>query len=185
MKISKRLNWFLPAYGIVSYRNIPLYRCQAWALDEVLEHDVVPRIISGIRNDNVIAAHNRQFHTNLHGQQFLINLNKAGKGNPANPVNQTSHCGFADGNPFYGPRGTKILKLKNGIDFLDNATATRVVNTLNAIGIPAKQPYDSGSERHHGGIGRTGMTKKQANVLIGELRSRRRRLEHKRNKAKR
>lgn len=149
VSISKSLSPHRTAYGIVSYRGIPVYRCQAWALELVKDAGVTPCIISGIRNDSVIAAHNRKFHTNLHGQQYLVNLFRAGRGNPANTPQTTSHCGYADGNRVYGRSGTRIAKIKNGIDACDNVTATRIVSKLNHLGFRAAQPYNSGSELHH------------------------------------
>jgi hypothetical protein len=152
MRISKSLWPGFSPYGVVTYRGIPLYRCQAWALELVDHAGVTPRIISGIRDDAVIAAHNRQFGTNLHGQQYLVNLAASGRGNPANPVNQTSHCDFSDGSTIYGhyaPKYGRLPKVVNGIDALDNATAGRIVAKLNQLGFPASLPYSSGSELHH------------------------------------
>lgn len=150
VRISKSLSASRDPYGIVSYRGIPLYRVQAWALESVriLKH-VEPVIISGIRNDSVIAAHNRKYHTNLHGQQYLVNLFHAGRGNPANSPQTTSHCGYADGNPVYGRAGARIPKIKTGIDAADNATAGRIVRALGSLKIRAALPYHSGSELHH------------------------------------
>lgn len=148
VKISKSLSPLRKAYGVVSYRNVPLYRCQAWAL-ELIEDEVTPCILSGIRDDAIIEAHNRKYGTNLHGQQYLVNLWRAGKGNPANSPNTTSHCHHADGNKVYGAYGANIPLVKNGIDACSNDTATRIVRALNKKGFRAAQPYNSGSELHH------------------------------------
>lgn len=150
-RISKSLWPGFDPNGVVSYRGIPLYRAQAWALELVDHAGVTPVIISGIRDDAIIAQHNRQFGTNLHGQQYLIDLARHG-GNPANPLNETSHCDYSDGNRVYGryaPRFGRLPKIVNGIDALDNATADRIVRTLNHLGFPASLPYSSGSELHH------------------------------------
>lgn len=150
VRISKSLSPLRSPYGVVSYRDVPLYRMQAWALELVRrKKHVTPCILSGIRNDNVIAAHNRKYGTNLHGQQYLVNLYRAGRGNPANSPQTTSHCGHADGNPVYGPAGSNIPKIKNGIDACDNATAERIVQALNDLHIHASLPYHTGSELHH------------------------------------
>lgn len=184
MKISTRLNPILPAYGVVTYRGIPLYRCQAWALELVDWHGIVPRIISGIRDDDVIAAHNRQFGTNLHGQQWLINAHARDPRHfsPANSPRTTSHCGYADGNRVYGRAGTRIPKIKTGIDALNNETAGRIVRTLNAIHIPAALPYRSGSELHH-----FSLNPRDPNALVRDLRKRYAKLlvQKKRRRAKR
>jgi hypothetical protein len=151
-KISKSLYPGYRAYGVVTYRDIPLYRCQAWALELADHAGVEPVIISGIRDDAVINQHNRQFGTNLHGQQYLVNLWRAGRGNPANSPQTTSHCGFSDGSGFYGryaPAGRRLPKIVNGIDAVNNAKAAEIVRVLNRLGFPAALPYNSGSELHH------------------------------------
>lgn len=154
MKISRSLSPLLPAYGIVTYHGVPLYRCQAWALELARYHGEKICLLSGIRDDDVIAAHNRQFHTSLHGQAYLVRMHKVNPRHfaPANSPQTTSHCGFADGNPFYGHAGAKIPRIKRGIDFCTNDDASRVVKKLNAIHIPAAQPYHSGSELHHASL---------------------------------
>lgn len=152
MRISKSLWPGYRAYGVVTYRGIPLYRCQAWALELVDHAGVEPVIISGIRDDKWINQHNKQFGTNLHGQQYLVNLWRAGRGNPANSPQTTSHCDFSDGSAVYGryaPAGHRLPKIVNGIDAVDNLTAARIVNKLKDLGFPASLPYDSGSELHH------------------------------------
>jgi hypothetical protein len=149
VSISTSLSPARKAYGVVSYRGIPLYRCQAWALELVKEAGVEPVIISGIRDDPIIREHNRRFHTNLHGQQYLVDLFRAGRGNPANSPATTSHCHHADGNHYYGPAGANIPLIKNGIDAEDNAKAEAIVAKLNHLGFPAACPYHTGSELHH------------------------------------
>src|SRR4051812_42454068 len=119
MRISKSLWPGYRAYGVVSYRGIPLYRCQAWALELVDHAGVEPVIISGIRDDKWINQHNKQFGTNLHGQGYLFrNQNRPGF-NPANSPQTTSHCDFSDGSAFYGHyarAGARLPKIVNGID---------------------------------------------------------------------
>jgi hypothetical protein len=149
VRISTSLSPARKAYGVVSYRGIPLYRCQAWALELVKAAGVEPVIISGIRDDAIIREHNRRFHTNLHGQQYLVDLFHAGKGNPANTPATTSHCHHGDGNYVYGAAGRNIPLVMNGIDAEDNAKAQAIVAKLNHLGFRAVCPYNTGSELHH------------------------------------
>lgn len=151
-RISKSLSPLRKAYGIVSYRGVPVYRCQAWLL-ELVKHrkGVEPVILSGIRDDPVIAEHNRKYGTNLHGQQWLVNAHARDPLHfaSANSTYTTSHCHHADGNVVYGPSGSNIPLVMNGIDALDNSTAARIRAAANALGFRVALPYNTGSELHH------------------------------------
>lgn len=179
MAISKSYNPAGRAYAVVSYHGVPLYRCQVWALELARFHGARICLLSGIRDDAIIRQHNKQFGTNLHGQAWLVEMHRRDPAHyaPANLPKTTSHCGYADGNPFYGRAGTRIAKIKRGIDACDNATARRIVEKLRAIGIPAAQPYHSGSELHHFSLGRQNVNKlraRYARLRIIEARRRRR-----------
>lgn len=175
--ISKSLNPAGKAYAIVSYHGVPLYRCQAWALELARFHGARICLLSGIRNDSVIAAHNRQFGTSLHGQAWLVRMHQADPAHyaPANSPRTTSHCGYADGNRWYGPPGARIPKIKTGIDACDGPTAKKIVAVLNHIGIRAAQPYHTGSELHHLSLGETNVNKLRARYAHMRVIERRRR----------
>lgn len=139
--------------NVVSYQRVPMPRGLAFALYHIDKHGGHVDIFSADRTVKTIAEHNRQFGTNLHAQQYLVDLANSGKGNPANPVNRTSHCYFSDGNKVYGvPAGAKIPWYKLGIDLSDKGKVEDVSHFLavaHSLGYNFVQPYPSGSERHH------------------------------------
>lgn len=147
-----------PANHVVGWNTpgsspVPMWRCQAWALEAAHNAGARFTVISAIRTDSVIRAHNKRYGTNLHGQQYLYdNQNRPGFF-PANPPSKTSHCGFQDGSPSYPHPGRSLPKIKWGLDIVDDGTENSAANTvrvLNRIGIKAALAYPgSAAEGHH------------------------------------
>jgi hypothetical protein len=138
----------------VSYEHVPMFRGLAFALHHVAKHGGDVDVFSADRRDDVIRIHNRLFATNLSSQQHLVDLWRAGKGNPANSPATTSHCLFSDGNPAYGGRASgKLLPWHMlGLDISDHGKVedvTRFLKVARKLGYEVTQPYASGSERHH------------------------------------
>lgn len=154
MSISRSLSPLLPRKRVVNYRGVPVYRGLAWALEDAALHGAHFSILSGDRRVSTISAFNRQFDTNLHAQQFLVDHQFQPGYNPANPVSQTSHCLRSDGNPVYhgiGP-GRPIPWWQLGLDVVDAGVANSAAHTvgvLHRLGYDARLPYSAGSERHH------------------------------------
>jgi hypothetical protein len=143
----------------VSFHDVPMPRGLAFAISHIESHGAPVSIFSADRTVAAINAHNAQFGTTLHAQQFLFdNQGKPGF-NPANPPNRTSHCYFADGNPAYKNTkgqivapGGKIPWYSLGIDVCDKGKVEDVSNFLrvaHTLGYEFVQPYASGSEKHH------------------------------------
>lgn len=138
----------------VSYERVPMFRGLAFALYHCAKHDADVDVFSADRRDDVIREHNRQFGTDLHSQQELVDLWHAGRGNPANSPSTTSHCLFSDGNAAYGGRasGKKLPWYMLGLDLADHGKTEDVSRFLRAarkLGYEVAQPYASGAERHH------------------------------------
>jgi hypothetical protein len=143
----------------VSYENVPMFRGLAFALRDIQREGAPVDIFSADRRDAVIAEHNRQFGTHLSGQQHLVDLFRAGRGNPANSPKTTSHCLYSDGNPIYRngrgqhvPAGGRIPWYMLGIDLADHGRAEdvrRFLAVAHRLGYHFVQPYSSGTERHH------------------------------------
>lgn len=150
-KMPKGLELWRPAYGLVSFHGVPMYRCHAWALYDYELHGGHLIVNSAIRTVKAIKWHNRKFHTHLHSQQYLYDHQHEPGFFPANKPNQTSHVGYADGNPFYGPIGSRIPRYKWGIDATQRpgGDASSAVSWLNKHGYSAERPYSSNNERHH------------------------------------
>src|SRR3954447_17212014 len=87
-----------PMTHTVSFHGVPLPRALAFAINHCEEHGAKVSIASAIRVDRIINEHNREFHTNLHGQQFLIDMHKRDPAHfaAANSCSTTSHCWFSD-----------------------------------------------------------------------------------------
>jgi hypothetical protein len=148
-----------PMWETVAYRDVPMFRCLAMALDHAADHGRTFQIFSADRRDSVLATFNAQHGTNLHGQQYLYeNQGKPGFF-PANPPNRTSHCLFSDGNPVYQtsagepiPAGGALPDYMLGIDLSDDGhpnDCTLTMNTLHSLGYHCVRPYPGGSEAHH------------------------------------
>lgn len=139
----------------VSFQGVPMRRGQAFAIDHIERRGAKVDIFSACRRDKIIAEHNRQFGTHLHGQQFLFDHQGEPGFNPANPPNKTSHCGFADatiGALLRVPVGGELPWYAEGIDLCDRGKVEDVSNFLavaRGLGYHFVQPYRSGSERHH------------------------------------
>lgn len=145
--------------NLVSFHNIPMPRGLAFSINHIEEHGAKVAIFSADRTVAAIAEHNRQFGTHLHSQAYLINLAARGLGNPANPISQTSHCYFADGNPAYRTPTDKVIRPGGklpwymlGIDLSDwgkYEDVSRFRATARRLGYHVTQPYASGTEHHH------------------------------------
>jgi hypothetical protein len=143
-----------PMTHTVSYERVPMFRGLAFALYHCGRHGADVDVFSADRRDTVIAEHNHQFGTSLSGQQHLVDLWRAGKGNPANSPTTTSHCLRSDGNKAYGgrPAGAELPWHMLGLDISDHGKVEDVSHFLEVarrLGYEVTQPYPSGSERHH------------------------------------
>jgi hypothetical protein len=67
---------------------------------------------------------------------------------PANPPGFSSHELRSDGNPVYGPRGSRIPYWKVGMDWNDQ-DVSRLIAAASRRGWKLVRPYSSGSEYHH------------------------------------
>lgn len=153
-----------PLQDTVNYRMVPTFRGLALAMKDAADHGAPHLVYSSDRRDAVIAAFNRRYGTHLHGQQWLIDAHARDPTHyfPANPVDETSHCLFSDGNGVYRtPKGVQIPRRGRlpwymvGIDAQDvgphaqSNDCSHLVHVLNHLGYKCVQPYHAGSERHH------------------------------------
>jgi hypothetical protein len=139
---------------VISYQRVPLFRGLAFALYHCARHGAPVDLFSADRRDSVIRAHNHQFGTLLRSQPELVALWRAGKGNPANSPDTTSHCLRSDGNPAYGgrPPGAELPWYMLGLDIADHGKHDDVSHFLavaHHLDYHVTQPYPAGSERHH------------------------------------
>jgi hypothetical protein len=141
--------------NLVSFHNVPMPRGLAFVIRDIERHGAPIAIFSADRTIEAIRAHNTQFGTNLHAQQWLVNEFATGRGNPANPVNQTSHCYHADatiGRLLGVGIGATIPWWALGLDIADRGKVEdvrRFMNVAHLLNYPFRQPYTAGSERHH------------------------------------
>lgn len=138
----------------VSYELVPMFRGLAFVLYHCARHGADVDVFSADRRDDVVREHNREFGTSLSGQQHLVDLWRAGKGNPANSPATTSHCLRSDGNKAYGgrPAGAEIPWYMLGLDISDHGKQEDVGHFLQVahrLGYEVVQPYPVGSEQHH------------------------------------
>jgi hypothetical protein len=149
----------------VSYHGVPLFRGLAFALHHIAMHGGGVWVYSADRRDHVIAEHNRQFGTHLHGQQWLVDAHAHDpvRNAPANSPTTTSHCLRSDGAPVYRdargrhvPAGGSIPWYSLGIDLEDADSdgrrgndVDRFLRIAHRLGYAAVRPYASGSEGHH------------------------------------
>lgn len=147
----KGLELWKPAYGIVNFQGKPMYRCLAWALHDYVLHGGHLTVNSADRRDSVVRRFNKRYHTDVHSQKFLFEHQDEPGFFPANPPGTSSHERRADGNVFYGKRGSLIPRYKLGIDAVQRpgGDAHDVVAWLNRRGYKATRPYFSSAERHH------------------------------------
>lgn len=76
----------------VSFHDVPMPRGLAFGISHIESHGAPVSIFSADRTVAAITAHNKEFGTTLHAQQYLFdNQGKPGF-NPANPPTRTSHC---------------------------------------------------------------------------------------------
>lgn len=145
----------------VSFHLVPMFRGIAFAIDHIEDHGAKVAIFSADRRVSVLAEHNKQFGTHLKSQAQLIRDYQNGNGNPANPINRTSHCLYADASVAalltrYGHPtriGGKIPWWALGIDLADKGKSEDVsafLSKAHHLGYDFKQPYPrSSGERHH------------------------------------
>lgn len=144
----------------VSFHRVPMFRGIAFAIDHIESHGGRVTIASADRRDSVIAEHNREFGTNLHGQQYAIDHAGQPGWSAANPIDETSHCLHADlaVAALLGRHGTIVQRRGTipwwalGIDLDDvgkREDCTNFLKVAHHLGYPFAQPYSSGSEKHH------------------------------------
>lgn len=139
----------------ISYEKVPMFRGIAFALHHIEKHGGHVDIFSADRRSDIVAEHNRQFGTHLHSQQYAIDHQGQPGWSAANPINRTSHCLYADATigKLLGVRaGARIPWWALGIDLADRGKQEDVSHFLTvaeSLGYHFKQPYSSGSERHH------------------------------------
>lgn len=147
-----------PLQRTVNYRSVPTFNGLALAMHDAELHGAPHFIFSSDRRDAVIRNFNAEYHTHLHGQQWLIDAYARDPHTyyPANPVDETSHCLFSDGNPAYKkPARARIPWYMLGIDAQDHIPGAKyndcshLVATLGHLGYRVTRPYHSGSEAHH------------------------------------
>lgn len=146
----------------VSYHDVPMPRVIAYCLHSCEVRGAKVSVASCIRVDSVIEEHNREFGTNLHGQQFCIDMHKKDPAHfaAANSPNTTSHCFFSDGNPAYRdpktggviPATHKLPVWMVGIDVDDIGKVednSHLLHVAGQFGLHFVSPYKSGTEHHH------------------------------------
>ncbi len=154
-------NRALPLWETCAYRNVPMFRALALALDHAAEAGARFSIFSADRRDTVLARFNKQHGTSLHGQQFLFDHQRDPGFFPANPPGHTSHCLCSDGSPAYRvkekvvPVGGRLPSYFLGIDACDTCVGAKsndcstLIGHLERLGYHVTRPYHSGSEAHH------------------------------------
>lgn len=152
--------------SLVSFHGVPMRRGIAFAIDHIESHSAHVAIFSANRTVGAIAEHNRQFGTHLSAQQALIDAHARDPRLPAaNPISQTSHCGYADPTiaallTLYGHAarsGRKIPWWAEGTDLADIVGGEiqiedvhRFLAKAHELGYDFCQPYpNSGNEKHH------------------------------------
>jgi lysozyme len=151
----------LPLWQTCSYRNVPMFRALALALDHAAAAGARFAVFSADRRDPVLATFNKLHGTELHGQQYLWDHQREPGFFPANPPGKTSHCLCSDGNPAYRvgtrliPAGGRLPRYFLGIDAVDTGAGarpndcSRLIATLERLGYHVTRPYHSGAEAHH------------------------------------
>lgn len=136
-----------PAYHIVNYRGVPIFRAQAWALTDAANHGIKFTVNSGDRRESTIVKFNRRHGTSLSSQAFLYRMwlqRKPGY-NPANPPDRGTHLLIGDG--VVGRLFQKLKPWQLGLDL--GGDVDGLIRYLNAHGYSVYRPYSSASERHH------------------------------------
>lgn len=85
-----------------------------------------------------------------HTQSEVIRLHERGVPGfgPANPVNRSTHCLFSDGVAYRAAPGSRLQDWQQGID-VNDGDVPRMIELARHYGWALRQPYNSGSERHH------------------------------------
>lgn len=146
----------------VSYHDRPMPRAIAYCLHSCEVRGAKVSVASCIRVDSVIEEHNREFGTDLHGQQFCIDMHAKDPAHfaAANSPSTTSHCFFSDGNPAYRdpktggviPATHKLPVWMVGIDVDDIGKVednSHLLHVAGQFGLHFVSPYKSGTEHHH------------------------------------
>ena len=145
--------WHTIGWNTPGSRPVPMFRAHAWALQAAHNRGARFTVTSADRRDAVLARHNRQFGTHLHGQQYLYDHQHEPGFFAANPPSRTSHCLFSDGNAVYRTAAGGLLPAYMlGIDAVDDGSlndCTRLVEHLRELGIHAERPYPGSGEAHH------------------------------------
>jgi hypothetical protein len=141
-----------PAYHIVNYYDVPIYRAQAWALLDARYHGQKFTVVSGDRRRSTISDFNRKYGTNLHDQQYLYEGFEKGLPGflPANPPNRGTHLLIGDGT--VGRLYEKLQPFQLGIDVVSAGRSNDcgpLVDWLNRSGYDVYRPYPTSSEAHH------------------------------------
>jgi lysozyme len=151
----------LPLWETVCYRDVPIFRALALALEHAAENGARFAIVSADRRDSVITKFNKQYGTRLHGQEYLFAHQHDPGFFAANRPSTSSHCLFADGNPAYRvtkrilPSGAKLPKHFLGIDAVDKGRGAKandcsmLIGHLERLGYHVTRPYHTGGEAHH------------------------------------
>lgn len=144
------LSILLPAYHTVNFHGVPMFRAQAWALQDAWDHGQRFSVASADRRDGVIHAFNRKYGTNLHSQAYLYAHQNEPGFFPANPPDRGSHLLLGDG--VVGALHQHLEPYRLGIDVTSagrSNDAEPLVAWLNRSGYRVTRPYPSGSEAHH------------------------------------
>lgn len=146
------LSILYPAYHIVNFYGVPIYRAQAWALLDAKYHGQKFTVTSGDRRTGTIAAFNRKYGTDLHDQAYLYEGFERGLPGflPANPPTQGTHLQLGDG--VVGRVGQHLQPYQLGIDVVSAGRSNDcqpLVEWLNRSGYHVYRPYPTSSEAHH------------------------------------
>lgn len=141
-----------PAYHIVNFYGVPIYRAQAWALLDAELHGQRFTVTSGDRRPATIAEFNRKYGTHLHDQAYLYWGYEKGLPGflPANPPTRGTHLLLGDG--VVGSVGEHLAPYRLGIDVVSAGRSNDcapLVAWLNTHGYHCYRPYPSSAEAHH------------------------------------
>lgn len=152
MAVTNPLSILRPAWQIVNFYDVPIFRAHAWALLDAHYHHQRFTITSGDRRTATIRWFNKTYHTNLHDQAYLYDGFARGLPGfyPANPPTRGTHLLLGDG--VVGRIGEKLEDYELGIDIVSAERindAGPLVDWLNRSGYHVTRPYHTGSEAHH------------------------------------
>lgn len=150
--MANSLSVLYPAYHIVNFYGVPIYRAQAWALLDAKYHGQSFIVTSGDRRTSTIAAFNRKYGTNLHDQAYLYDGYIRGLPGflPANPPTQGTHLQLGDG--VVGRVGEHLQPYQLGIDVVSAGRVNDcapLVEWLDRSGYDVYRPYPTSAEAHH------------------------------------